>query len=255
MSLLIIILMPHSTNHHSKLIQLYYGHNLLMEFHYLCLLFLILCPSLFLMFLSHTLPCLSYRLLSSPLLPFFIDVTQVSAVQPVSLPPRPSRLSSLRVSPALASPPTTASPPSAGPRSVLDVGSLPAARPWSSTETAGDTWSPLRWTVRRPGNRTADKEQDRECESRNELVLYLYGHKEGCLQAYSCTSACARADLGPAESPSVTLFSSSVLTEDLSYKCSHQSANYASASSILPSFLHCVFLCWEMDCDHGEDCR
>lgn len=48
MSLLIIILMPRSTNHHSKLIHLYYGDHLLMDFHYLCLLFLLLRPSLFL---------------------------------------------------------------------------------------------------------------------------------------------------------------------------------------------------------------
>lgn len=46
MSRLIIILMPRSTNHHSKLIHLYYGHHLLMDFHYLCLLFLLLRPSL-----------------------------------------------------------------------------------------------------------------------------------------------------------------------------------------------------------------
>lgn len=41
MSLLIIHLMPYSTNHHSKLIRLYYAYDLLMDFHYLCLLFLV----------------------------------------------------------------------------------------------------------------------------------------------------------------------------------------------------------------------
>lgn len=38
---LLIHLMPHSSNHHSKLIRLYYVYDLLMDFHYLCLLFLI----------------------------------------------------------------------------------------------------------------------------------------------------------------------------------------------------------------------
>lgn len=55
MSRLIIILMPRSTNHHSKLIQLYYGHHLLMDFHYLCLLFLLLRPSLSFFFFFHSL--------------------------------------------------------------------------------------------------------------------------------------------------------------------------------------------------------
>lgn len=37
MSRLIIHLMPYSTNHHSKWIQLYNGYDLLIDFHYLCL--------------------------------------------------------------------------------------------------------------------------------------------------------------------------------------------------------------------------
>lgn len=52
MSRFIIILMPLSSNHHSKLIYLYYGHHLLMDFHYLCLLFLPLRPSLAIFFPS-----------------------------------------------------------------------------------------------------------------------------------------------------------------------------------------------------------
>lgn len=56
MSRLIIILMPRSTNHHSKLIHLYYGHHLLMDFHYLCLLFLPLRPLLFFPSASPLLP-------------------------------------------------------------------------------------------------------------------------------------------------------------------------------------------------------
>lgn len=79
-------------------------------------------------------------------------VTRASAVRPVSSPPRHSRRSCRKVSPAHASPPTTASPRSVGPRSALDVGCWRVARPWSSTETAGDTWSPLHWTVPRPGS-------------------------------------------------------------------------------------------------------
>lgn len=66
MSLLIIILMPYSTNHHSKLIQLYYGYNLLMDFHYLCLLLLVYILHCFnVSILPYCLP----RLLPSPLLP------------------------------------------------------------------------------------------------------------------------------------------------------------------------------------------
>lgn len=68
MSLLIIILMPYSTNHHSKWIQLYDGYNLLMDFHYLCLLFLVYILHFFLMFPSHppTSPLLSSHFYSTP---------------------------------------------------------------------------------------------------------------------------------------------------------------------------------------------
>lgn len=148
MSRLIIILMPRSTNHHSKLIKLYYGHHLLMDFHYLCLLFLLLRPSLsffFTLCLSSFLPSLPPSLLPA-------GVTQASAVRPASWPPRPSQRSSPRVSPALASPPTTASPPSAAPRSASAAACWPAARRWSSTGIAGGTWSRRRWTVHRPGD-------------------------------------------------------------------------------------------------------
>lgn len=92
------------------------------------------------------------------------DVTRASAVRPVSWPPRPSRRSCLRVSPALASPPTTASPRYAAPRSASDVGFWRVARPWSSTETAGDTWSPLHWTVPRPGSKKSYRNGPRQCQ-------------------------------------------------------------------------------------------
>lgn len=59
MSLLITRLMPLSTNHHSKLIQLHYGYDLLMGFHYLCLLF----PSVIFFPLVNV---FSYYLLCSP---------------------------------------------------------------------------------------------------------------------------------------------------------------------------------------------
>lgn len=85
------------------------------------------------------------------------DVTRVSAVRPVSSPPRRSRRSCRRVSLARASPPTTASPRSVGLRSALDVGCWRVARPWFSTETAGGTWSPLHWTVPRPGSKQPKK--------------------------------------------------------------------------------------------------
>lgn len=132
MSLLIIIVMPYSTNHHSKLIQLYYGYNLLMDFHYLCLLLLV-----------YILHCFNVSILLPPLhsSPLHLsDVTQDLVVQPVSLPPRPSQLSCPRVSPVHACPPTTVSPHFVGPKSASAVGSWPAAKPWCSTETAGDTW-------------------------------------------------------------------------------------------------------------------
>lgn len=136
MSLLIIHLMPCSTNHHSKLIKLYYGYDLLMDFHYLCLLFVIISFGLFnvsyLSLLSSPLSQTSVSLLLS-------DVTQASVVQPVSWPLRPSRLSCQRVSPAHASPLTTASLLFVGLRSALAVGCWPVARLWSSTGTAGGT--------------------------------------------------------------------------------------------------------------------
>ena len=131
-----------------------------------------------------SLPCLSSPLLSSPLLSSPLlssprlsspllssDVTQASVVQPVNWPRRPSRPSCRRVSPAHASPPTTASPHFAGLRSALAAGCWPAARRWSSTGTAGDTWSPLRLTVPRPGKETADTEQDRERKNKKETCF------------------------------------------------------------------------------------
>ncbi|KAF2981382.1 hypothetical protein EK904_002934, partial [Melospiza melodia maxima] len=63
---------------------------------------------------------------------------------------RPSPCSSPRASPAPASPPTTASTPSAGPRSASAAGCWPAARPWSSTRTAGASSSPPSWTAPSP---------------------------------------------------------------------------------------------------------
>lgn len=60
MSLLIIHLMPYSTNHHSELIILYYGYDLLMDFHYLCLLFLV--------YILHSFNVSCLSLLSPPLL-------------------------------------------------------------------------------------------------------------------------------------------------------------------------------------------
>lgn len=148
MSRLIIILMPRSTNHHSKLIHLYYGHHLLMDFHYLCLLFLLFTPfTFFSLSLSLSVPPPL-----APLFPLLAGATQASAVRPASWPRRPSRRSSPRVSPVLASPPTTASCRCAALRSASAAASWPAARRWSSTGTAGGTWSRRRWTVPRPGS-------------------------------------------------------------------------------------------------------
>lgn len=142
-----------------------------MDFHYLCLLFLLLRPSLSFFFHSPSLflPLLPPSLLPShppaPLLP--AGVIQASAVRPASWPPRPSRRSSPRVSPALAFPPTTASPPSAVPRSASAAACWPAARRWSSTGTAGGTWSRRRWTVHRPGDRNKIKKK-KSCFGHNQ---------------------------------------------------------------------------------------
>lgn len=62
MSLLIIHLMPCSTNYHSKLIKLYYGYDLLMDFHYLCLFLIYIFHSFVMPLLSSPLP--------SPTLPY-----------------------------------------------------------------------------------------------------------------------------------------------------------------------------------------
>lgn len=188
MSLLIIHLMPYSTNHHSKWIQLYYGYDLLIDFLYLCLFFPVHILHSFYCLMSF-LPCVSSLLLSSPHLS---DVTQASVVQPVSWPRRPSQPSCRRVSPAHASPPTTASPHFAGLRSALAAGCWPAARPWSSTGTAGDTWSPLRLTVPRPGNETADTAQDRDGKNWKKLIFWTLGIL--LVRMCTCTGACTQAD-------------------------------------------------------------
>ena len=117
---------PNALQHQSlaKWIQVYHGYDLLMDFHYLCIL-----------------PLLLFPLISTPL--HLSDVTQALVVQPVNSPRRPSQLSCPKASPVHASPPTIASPHFVEPRSASDVECWPAAKPWSSIETAEDTWSLL----------------------------------------------------------------------------------------------------------------